>query len=90
MSRKWIWNPDTNEYKEWEGEMSHPEVADMLWRGRQGWNAIESGNWWGGQHYNNIPTEIYWFPMSIGSSWEAKQQAPLKLLQHFKKHVDNR
>lgn len=87
---RWIWNPETDQYKEWDGGgMSHPEVANLLWRDRPGWDAITAGNWWGGAHAHGS-TQVYWYPASYGTSNEAKRNAPLELLEHFRKRGLNR
>ena len=89
MNTKWIYSPTSDQYKEWEGEMSHPEVAQMLWQNTPDWEQVSKGNWWGGAHYPNGSTDVYWFPTSLASSDEAKREAPIGLLQHLQKRLVN-
>lgn len=83
---KWVWSPTSDQYKEWQGEMSHPEVVRMLWEGTPDWEPIAQGQWWGGSHSNSGDmTHIYWYPALYASSGEAKRAAPLELLNHLMK-----
>lgn len=67
--------------------MSHPEVAMDLW----GLNSDQFANSWGGVHHPDGTTQIGWWPLTIGGDENnAKRNAPLKLLQHLKKRIDNR
>lgn len=87
---KWIWSPTSDQYKEWKGSLSHPEIADMLWKDTPDWEQVAKGNWWGGAHYSTGATDIYWFPLNLASSNEAKQNAPIELLEHLRKRRLNR
>jgi len=90
MVTKWVWNPTSDQYKEWTGEQSHPEVVQMLWDGTPDWEQIMQGNWWGGSYKDDGMPDVYWYPASYGNSAHAKRSAPLELLEHFRKRGLNR
>lgn len=79
---KWLWNPHNNQYQEWQGDMSHPEVAQMLWRGQPNWE--DFSDWWGGTRHEDGHVDIGWHPMEYDHI-EAKKNAPLELLQHLQR-----
>lgn len=82
--RKWIYDPETGDYQEWEGPQPHHQIAKLVWPRKD----LSQGNWWGGSHHQSGHAELYYTPP--GMEYEQEYQLiPDEIKQNFKTSASN-